>query len=344
MKLTASGLDRAQACPGSLALTQHPHSTSDSDHGSMVHHFLDRVATVGREKALGEIEDADDQSCCAAIDLAGIPEGSESEVAFAYDLAADRAERLTLDEHRAYPDDGRIYGTADRVGVRERVVYVGDVKTGKSGRVAAEAMQLRFLALAACRVAGLDEAHVSMLYLRHDGRWFEDHATFDAFDLCAIRDELLAIRASEEEAQRVVAAGGLPQLLPGIHCEHCAAAPECPAQERQQRAMVLHAPESLDEWISSLPDAEAGEVVERAIVVAKLAEHVRDAANARVRAQGELVLPSGRMLKRVAYRAQKQDETAKSEIAAVKDRMREEGHITSEPTWQVRVVGGARKR
>jgi hypothetical protein len=342
---TASALDRALACPGSTALPQRRHTSSDTEWGTVAHRFLDRAHAVGREKALGEIEDPDQQARCAAIDFVAIPDGASSEVSLAYDIDDDSAERIDLAAPRAYSDDGRIYGTADRVGIRDGRVFVADFKTGAMKVRAHAAMQLRFLALAAARWCGLEEAHVQMLYLGHDGRWYADRADLDALDLDATRAELLAMRAGFTEARRVVAAGGLPQLLPGLHCEHCAAAPECPAQERQQRALVAVAPPDpadLMEWIAGMPELQAGELVERAIVVAKLATRVREAANARVVSSGDLPLPSGRTLRRVRYGAPKMDDEAKERIGGLKEELREQGHITTEQTWQVRVVGGAR--
>jgi hypothetical protein len=208
---------------------------------------------------------------------------------------------------------------------------------------AGQAMQLRFLALAASRVAGLDAADVAMLYLRHDGGWFTDRASFDSLDLDATRADLIAIQASTREAARVVALGGLPQLVPGPHCDHCAAAPKCPAQERLQDALVARAPEDLVTWIGEMDASEAGAIVEQAIVVAKLAEKVRDAANERVRTHGDLALPSGRTLKACNVNAQVQSLRAKERIAALKETLREEGEITTGATTQIRVVGGKRK-
>lgn len=342
---TASALDRASACPGSTALPQRRHTSSDTEWGTIAHRFLDRAHAVGREKALGEIEDPDQQARCAAIDLVAIPDGASSEVSLAYDIDDDSVERIDLAAPRAYSDDGRIYGTADRVGIRDGRVFVADFKTGAMKVRAHAAMQLRFLALAAARWCGLEEAHVQMLYLGHDGRWYADRADLDALDLDATRAELLAMRAGVMEARRVLAAGGLPQLLPGLHCEHCAAAPECPAQERQQRDLVAVTPPEptdLTAWIAGMSEIQAGDLVERAIVVAKLAARVREAANARVIASGDLPLPSGRRLARVRYGAQVMSGEAKERVAALRDELRSAGAITSEQTWQVRVVGGAR--
>lgn len=342
---TASALDRARACPGSTALPQRRHTSSDTEWGTIAHRFLDRAHAVGREKALGEIEDPDLQARCAAIDLVSIPDGASSEVSLAYDIDADRAELVAIQSPRAYHDDGRIYGTADRVGIRDGRVFVADFKTGAMKVRAHAAMQLRFLALAAARWCGLEEAHVQMLYLGHDGRWHPDRADLDALDLDATRADLMAMRAGVVEARRVVAAGGLPQLLPGLHCEHCAAAVECPAQQRLQQGLVAQAPpepSDLNAWIASMPEEVAGELAEKAIVVAKLAARVREAANARVLASGDLPLPSGRRLARVKYGAQVMSGEAKERIAALRDELRSAGAITSEQTWQVRVVGGAR--
>ena len=156
--------------------------------------------------------------------------------------------------------------------------------------------------------------------------------------------QVLPHRSYHLEAKRAVDAGGLPQLVPGLHCEYCPAAVECPAQERQQRALVATAPRDLVEWVAAMPAEDAGALAERAIVVAKLAERVREAADARVLATGEaLPLPSGRRLDRVQYGATKQSEEAKRRLADLRAMLRDDGEITTELTWQVRVVGPGRK-
>lgn len=341
---TASALDRAAACAGGFALPQLPHVGAATAYGSVVHRYLERLFLVGREAALAEIADADDRARCAAIDTSRIPPDAEREVAFAYDPASDRAERLRLDGPRGYPDDGRIYGTADLVGLLDGRAWVADYKTGARKVSARDAMQLRFLALACARVAGLDEAHVEMLYLGHDGSWFVDAADLDPLDLEATRAELLEIQSRVGEARRVVGLGGLPQLVPGVYCEHCGAAAKCPAQERQQAALVERAPSDLTTWIAELPEEEAGRIVEQAITVGKLAEKVREAANERVGLRGDLALPSGRRLSRVAVKSQVKTPEAKERLAKLTDELRESGLIVSESTWQFRVVGTAKKK
>lgn len=344
MRLTGSGLDRAEACPGSLALAQHPHDSADADTGRDVHAFLDDAAKRGRALALGAIDDPELAEKCAAIDLDSIPAGAESEVAFAYDPESDTTERLQLDAHRAYPpDDGRIMMTLDKVGILDGAAWVGDAKTGKPGMRAADALQIRAGCLAAARLIGADEAHGALLYLRHDGRWAWDRASFDALDLEAIREQLLEIRHNARRALAIVERGGLPQLVPGLHCEHCAAAVECPVQERQRAALVQLEPQSLAEHFASMEPARRGALVEMAAIVAKKAEQVRETAREYVEANGPIDLPSGRRLAFVEVSASVTTAEGKDELAAKRDELRERGLITTGKTRQLRIVGKARK-
>lgn len=341
---TASALDRIDACPGSVALAQRRHAGAETEAGRAIHEFLDRVTQVGRDEALAEIEDPDLQERCAAIDLASIPAGAESEVAFAYDPEEDRAERLVLTAHRAYPDDGRMYGTADRVGLVDGAVYVGDFKSGTMKVRARDAMQLRFLALAAARLTGLEDAHVAMLYLRHDGRWYTDRAEFDALDLEEIREQLLDLRGRARDARRIVERGGLPQLVPGSHCEHCAAAVECPAQARQQRRIASIEPATLAGWFGELGPDERGALVAQAILVEKLAGKVREVARDWVLNHGAIELPDGRRLASIDTAATVMDDHARDELARLRTDLRDAGHITRGTTTQVRVVGSSRRK
>jgi CRISPR/Cas system-associated exonuclease Cas4 (RecB family) len=285
------------------------------------------------------------QAKCAAITLGRIPEGAEPEVALAYDPEADRAERLVLGAARHYPSDARVYGTADLVGVRGGAAFVADYKTGVKKVNARDSMQLRFYALAASRVAGVAEAHVEMLYLRHDGSWSVDAADFDEFVLDETREELRAIRAAQVNAVTVVERGGLPELMPGPHCEYCPASAVCPAQDARQKALLAVPDGDLASWYGGLSVEQASDLLEQSINVSKAAERIREVGNARAAEMPEgLPLPSGRVLKRVQYSVQKLSPVAKAELAAKREELRERMEITVEKTWQVRVVGGARRK
>lgn len=203
----------------------------------------------------------------------------QHEVAFAYDPAADAGRILPSDSHRDYSDakPGEITGTADLVLCDGDRVVVADIKTGAqmTRKPARDAMQLRFLALAASRVWGVSEAHVMFLDVDDDGV-LPESADLDADDLLDTRMALLSVL--QPSAPR-----------PGDHCTGCKAVAVCPDAARKQEALVaLEAPVALTDAV--LPDVLAGLAIAR-----KRLEALNDWARDRVAQLGEVRLPDGRV-------------------------------------------------
>ncbi len=222
---TASGLDRAVACPGSVTLPQAPSTGAAAAAGSAIHayladpaHDLDAVPEEHRE-------------ACAAIDLAALPAGAEwaHEVTVAWDPATGRGREVGRDLGRHYPATGEIFGTADVIGLTPDAVHVYDYKSGW-GAVPAptENWQLRFLALAAAEAYGRDTARVGLIHLNGDAPRYRT-ATFDALDLAATAAELRAALKTWVP--------GAP-IVQGEHCRYCPAFDSCPAKLALFRAAV----------------------------------------------------------------------------------------------------------
>jgi hypothetical protein len=107
-KLTASQLDRAMACPASIALPAVSLAPSpESDRGTEIHRFLETAITHGREAALAEVpDDAPWRATCEGIDLdllTAEAERVECEVRFAYRPLADTARQLGAHVRAATP-------------------------------------------------------------------------------------------------------------------------------------------------------------------------------------------------------------------------------------------------
>lgn len=334
---TASSLDRAGACAASFALPQTSTTSSDASAGTWLHRYLEVAVVEGHAAARALLADMPPEVAerAAAIDLDGVPDGFESEVAFAFDVTSGAATRLGV-KGRAYPSDGRIYGTADLVGKRDDTVVVYDLKTGNAPR-ACDSLQLAFLAVAAARVAGLDEAEVGMLLLRGDGSWYLDRHRLDALDLAAVADRLRSIVARVEAAQASVAAGQVPDTHSGEWCRYCPAARYCPAQSALVRTVAGYDLATITERIAALTDEEAGEAWVKLALVEKLAEGAKKALTDRARLT-PIPLPGGKVLRECDWSAEKQDEVAKAALAKLKDELREQGHILATKTTQVRAV------
>lgn len=253
----------------------------------------------GREEALAEISDDELRNQAAAIDLDALPAGAESEVALAYNPVTGEAKRLELTGNRAYPTEpGWLYGTADLIGTDDDCVYVPDLKTGKAVVSAKDSWQLRFLAVAASRLTGKERARVGLLYLQSDGRWHQDWAEFDGFDLDDFASQLHGLYTKIELSYRDYLAGVMPDLSTGSHCRYCKSMSVCPAQTTIVRAFIPTLADLVGKLESMTPE-QRGEAYEKYKVAEGLMEMADKAF--RAMAQSEAIpLPDGKILKEVS--------------------------------------------
>jgi hypothetical protein len=99
--LSASGGDRADACPPSYALPESERvQDDDADRGTMVHTFLELVQTSSRDVVLASTPEAV-REICAAIDMRDVPKG-EAEIAYVYDVESGEVQKLGRIAHRGY--------------------------------------------------------------------------------------------------------------------------------------------------------------------------------------------------------------------------------------------------
>lgn len=256
---SASGLQRAFACPASQVL---PHANRTNEHaerGSAVHEFLASVGVLGREDALANVPE-EWRAACEAIDVDSLPACDASayaaEVAFVYDLGTGAGREVGRNIGRSYPrlSDFEVPGTADVVALTADGdgVFVADYK-GAHAKVprARENWQLRFLALAACRAYGRSRATVAIVRIRDDGSPWFDSAEFDAFDLDVFHAELLAKHAEIRNLAVAEESGALLSVNMGEHCRYCPAYQTCPGQTGLVRQMAQD-PETLAAGITSM--------------------------------------------------------------------------------------------
>ena len=333
---TASAIDTAMACLGSCVLREASSEGDYSAGGSIIHKFL-QYAKADRTSALGLIDDSSIRERCAAIDLDMIPDGAVVECAMAWNPRTDQAEMLTLEEARAYPDDGRYYGTGDIVGRIVNGVFVGDFKSGIA-MAASDSWQLKALALMAARIAGESYAEVSMLPIGFDGRIIPDKHSLDAFDLMAIADALRNLFKRIQEAD--------PATVPlnaGAHCKYCRALLCCPAQESLVRA-VLPKLATLEGQVQALTLDETGQAWGWYYEVSDRLEQIKTALKLRIDSGEEPVLPDGRWMKIINSSTVKKSDIAKAEIANLCRDLELRSEIVSVPMIQIRPVGKKRTK
>lgn len=297
---SASALDRAFNCQASEV---YPHSQSTSEYaalGTAVHAFIEAARKVGRDVALEAVDaDAPHRQFCEALPLDQLPAGGDHEVKLAWDYERDTARILPGEGKRDYfpATATEFVGTADYVG-RNGVAVVGDWKTGfRLLGPARESRQLRFGALAAARLTGIDDAKVFYATLREDGSVFFSWATFDAFDLAEIADEMRQL-ATTLRALHTVKANLDAAVQPheGPWCDYCPAFNACPAKMRLARAIGGGtALASIPESIEAMTDSELATAYAAIERYDDVAERVRKAIRQRAAMQ-PVDLGDGRVL------------------------------------------------
>lgn len=305
MNPTASKLALLERCPAAAALPAvWTEASDDMRAGTARHRFLQRAREIGREEALAEVlADAPWRAQCEAFDLDELPAG-DHEIAYAYDVAADRARCLGPWLDRAYDVAAtEVSGTADLVAPpgpdRARWLVV-DFKGDEEVEPAAVNAQLGFFALCLARLHGVDEVDVAIGYLGHGAgaiRW--DRATLGPFDLEAVAARLGAIAAGIDAARALVAAGGVPDVSMGLHCRRCPALLACPAQVAAARALLSLPP--TNEALAQASAEDAGAAWVQVKVLGELADRMRAVLAARAEVAG-LPLPDGARLVPVEVR------------------------------------------
>ena len=271
MKLTMSGLARAEACPASTFLPRVEETSIWAEQGKAVHAFLCNAASLGRAEALKAVP-VKFLEVCEVLDLERLPHGNPDayafEVAFAWNWENDTARELGRNMERDYSGVSReeIPGTADLVGATSDTVIVLDIKSGWAPLGEPKtALQLIGYAVAAARAYGLSKAIVGWIRLR-DGVPFYEQASLDMLELNAaaarLRDVVDACLAEE-----LVAGGDMAQVVPraGEHCKYCPAFRRCPGNAELVRPFLF--PENTVPAPLVLDEVTAPMLYERAIAV-----------------------------------------------------------------------------
>lgn len=294
MIATASSLERVLQCPGSTKLVQIRATSEASAKGTGKHRYLELVANGETPEAALDQVPPEFRAVCAALPIDDLPTSLAAEVALALDLADGRAWEIGRGLDRAYGDDLPVFsiaGTADVIGIGDDFVYVADWKGPGNRTRARDSVQLRFLALAACRVYGKSRARVERIRLGDDGEAWRDHHDYDDLDLDAF----------ELELRERLTAGPWTAIHEGAWCDYCPAMAHCPAKARLAvqlaEGRIIEAP---GEMLPLTPE-RAGLAWGRLRAAKKLLTHIEAAVMATLEENGgSLPLPDGRVLRRVS--------------------------------------------
>lgn len=282
--------------------------------GSGVHAFRVSARNAGRDAALAEIpEDADWRNVCEQLDLDRFPSTSRLERAWAWNQDTEQSVCVGENIGRAYPAEYQRapwwIGTSDEdaeiVEDGERAVFVSDLKTGWAPQGPAELhRQLRFLALARARFAGVDRAVTMLVTPRDDGKLFYWSANLDGFDLDNIADEHRALSASLARAAERHARGERLNVTEGDHCHYCPAYKSCWAKSSlvESGLRVIEPGVAALVTLAETPEgrAQIGALYEMADEQKKILDKMRAAIKGlAANLPSGVPLPSGKVLREV---------------------------------------------
>lgn len=256
---TASGIELAQRCPGSLTIDHVQESNPHSQRGIEAH--------------------ADDE---AAINAGNVPEAYlerwpevtewRAEVAYMYDISCDDARELGVGLQRAYGDRRpfEVPGTIDAEGRGPGILVVVDKKGYSRQTPAARNPQVRFLALAAARSRPAERIEVAIA----PALGGLDVATLDPdFDLDVIAAETRQLLMSSAQVRAAARDGRPVDFNIGPWCRWCNAFNACPKQEELRALVQLDDGHPARDIVHYRDLAEQYELMERARILVKRLEN-----------------------------------------------------------------------
>jgi CRISPR/Cas system-associated exonuclease Cas4 (RecB family) len=276
IRLSASAVPRALACPTSLVLPHEDYRTQYADDGSDRHAEMEDAADKGEHDRLPE----------AVRALIQPGDHLASECSFAYDVATDTARELghTKRDYGSYAlRPFEIPGTVDLLIAGNGRLVVVDYKSFEEVDAAEDNTQTTTYALMAARTYGYDEVTVMIVYLVANRR--PSTFTLTALDLDAHAERLkqlqIDVAAAASDHERYVATGP--------HCKYCPAYLSCPRQKelKQQTATGVIALR-VESMIPLERDEDAADAYELLRQVGLLQQRLRAAIYARA---GERPIP-----------------------------------------------------
>ena len=294
MSITFSKLARLRACAASEALPQVFSPPSEhADRGNAIHAYLcKRSQGALKADALAAVP-LEWRDLCAAL-----PEVSPgtAEMAFAWNYETGAVRVLGEDIGRDYKlEEGEIAGTADLVGIdcNAARAEVTDYKAGfLDVEPARTNLQLGALAMCVAKVADVSAVLVRIRKITESGEFIDNEHELDAFDLAGIESELREILKHVRTAQRIVRAGGTPNVVEGEHCRWCPAKLACPA--KVSALVQLRTPGGLSQKFEAL----LGEAPAQALAAYEAAEEAMKTIRAQLYAyarENPIALPDGQV-------------------------------------------------
>ena len=347
---TASGLERALACPAYVVLPHVNESGEDAERGNQIHGFIRNVAArMPREEALVRLS-PEHRPVCEGIDLARVYGGLSNvraEVAYALNVETEECRELGINLGRRYPvtSAAEFCGTNDIEGDRlDKIPCVEDVKTGDPVTACAENPQMLFHARARQRRTDATKVEGRIIYIGRAGQVRIDPHMFTSFELDSFEDRLVELREQIAAARARYAATGEVDVSSGDHCRHCAAMLACPKYTALARTMVTDV-DAIRERIALMPPEEQAAAWVKARDVKRLVDNVIEGLKS-IATQSPIQLQNGKRVGAVSYA--KTDFKAELAIALLRQRGATQEEIDAcfveSTVTQVRELGSSKKK
>lgn len=287
LRITASGLERVEACPASASLPAVFSTTDASERGTVIHRFLENILRGRHPKLCVAQTPARYREIVSRIDVARVRGQFDTEnatvdvePAYSFNIFSGEVRHLGSGIGRAYPEpkSGDIFGTTDVAGVSwwDGVDVVVDWKAGfDEVPPPEENLQIGFAAFARATLRRKTEVEGRVGYVRPSGAIDYVPHVFNSFELHGIEDRLVSIYERAKAAQVSLANGEAPKLHVGPWCKYCPALTACPAQMDLVRAMGSTV-NSIDRRIYALTPEEQGLAWVRVEAVLRTAQRIKD--------------------------------------------------------------------
>lgn len=248
MTLSASGIELAQRCEGSLTIKHQNEPNQFSEAGTELH--------AGDEQAInsGDVPDVYTDRWPGLT--------WRSEVSYMYDVSDSTSRFLGLGLKRAYGERRpfEVPGTIDVEGRGPGVLVVLDRKSFETVTPAATNPQVRFLALAAARYQPAERVYVG---INHELTGMDVAELDPVFDLDVIAHDVKQLLKSTAEVRARARAGSPVAFVTGRWCRWCSGFNACPKQA-ELRALVARDDEDPELALATtlLDESDAPDVYE----------------------------------------------------------------------------------
>lgn len=298
--MSASTLEREQACPTSVHLLQVLTSGDDAERGTCLHAFRAAVANgMSRKTALALVPERwkpDAEALDTEKVLAGCTD-VRTEVAFAVNVETGAVRELGAHINRDYRiTDDEEAGTSDIIATNFMgVPLVIDWKEGfQEATPIPFNLQLQFGSYCRAYLTGSNEVEACIPY-----RWGAQSHTFTRIDLDGFIDTLREIRAGKLAAGEHLAMGRPPVVSAGSWCKYCPALPCCPSQTGLARQMLPEL-ERIESTIATMMPAQAGVAWDKLAAIKVLHDHAKEGLKALAR-RVNLPLADGREVRPITF-------------------------------------------